>query len=184
MVDDRPENQGSLPESERPKREPPTIDLEATRSDQRDRESKRCRRSPEAATSEAAASEAAMRAGCGGAGAATGACAGAGFALDRCARLRRGGGRARDRRRLDAGLARRSAGGSASGAAAQRRAIDDLTARIAGLETKTSKPAAPVADPAAAARGWRRWKNRSPRCAANSQPRARRTKNLRPPSTR
>lgn len=31
-------------------------------------------------------------------------------------------------------------------------AIDDLTARVAGLETKTSKPAAPVADPAAAAR--------------------------------
>jgi hypothetical protein len=30
MVDDRPENQGSLPESERPKREPPTIDLEAS----------------------------------------------------------------------------------------------------------------------------------------------------------
>ena len=30
MVDDRPESQGSLPESERPKREPPTIDLEAT----------------------------------------------------------------------------------------------------------------------------------------------------------
>ena len=31
-------------------------------------------------------------------------------------------------------------------------AIDDLTARIAGLEAKTSKPAAPVADPAAASR--------------------------------
>jgi len=31
-------------------------------------------------------------------------------------------------------------------------AIDDLTARIAGLESKTSKPVAPVADPAAAAR--------------------------------
>lgn len=31
-------------------------------------------------------------------------------------------------------------------------AIDDLTARIAGLEAKTSKPAAPVADPAAAAK--------------------------------
>lgn len=31
-------------------------------------------------------------------------------------------------------------------------AIDDLTARIAGLESKTNKPAAPVADPAAAAR--------------------------------
>ncbi len=31
-------------------------------------------------------------------------------------------------------------------------AIDDLTTRIAGLESKTSKPAAPVTDPAAAAR--------------------------------
>jgi len=31
-------------------------------------------------------------------------------------------------------------------------AINDLTARIAGLETRTSKPATPVADPAAAAR--------------------------------
>ena len=31
-------------------------------------------------------------------------------------------------------------------------AIDDLTVRIAGLESKTSKPAAPVADPAAASR--------------------------------
>lgn len=31
-------------------------------------------------------------------------------------------------------------------------AIDDLTARIAGLESKTSKPAAPVADPASASR--------------------------------
>jgi hypothetical protein len=31
-------------------------------------------------------------------------------------------------------------------------AIDDLTARVAGLESKTGKPAAPAADPAAAAR--------------------------------
>ena len=30
MVDDRPEETGSLPNSERPKRAPPTIDLEAT----------------------------------------------------------------------------------------------------------------------------------------------------------
>ena len=30
MVDDRPENTGSLPDSSRPKREPPTIDLEAS----------------------------------------------------------------------------------------------------------------------------------------------------------
>jgi len=30
MVDDRPEDTGSLPDSGRPKREPPTIDLEAT----------------------------------------------------------------------------------------------------------------------------------------------------------
>src|SRR6185312_13454277 len=30
MVDDRPEDTGSLPDSSRPKREPPTIDLKAT----------------------------------------------------------------------------------------------------------------------------------------------------------
>ena len=30
MVDDRPEENGSLPDPERPKRAPPTIDLEAT----------------------------------------------------------------------------------------------------------------------------------------------------------
>ena len=30
MVDDRPEDTGSLPDQGRPKREPPTIDLEAT----------------------------------------------------------------------------------------------------------------------------------------------------------
>ncbi len=30
MVDDRPEDTGSLPDAGRPKREPPTIDLEAT----------------------------------------------------------------------------------------------------------------------------------------------------------
>ena len=30
MVDDRPEDTGSLPNQGRPKREPPTIDLEAT----------------------------------------------------------------------------------------------------------------------------------------------------------
>jgi len=30
MVEDRPENTGSLPDSDRPKREPPTIDLKAT----------------------------------------------------------------------------------------------------------------------------------------------------------
>src|SRR5450631_928124 len=30
MVDDRPETTGSLPDSDRPKREPPTIDLKAT----------------------------------------------------------------------------------------------------------------------------------------------------------
>src|SRR5947207_10289604 len=30
MVEDRPENNGSLPDSDRPRREPPTIDLKAT----------------------------------------------------------------------------------------------------------------------------------------------------------
>ena len=43
MVDDRPENQGSLPDSERPKREPPTIDLEASEVISETAESKRRR---------------------------------------------------------------------------------------------------------------------------------------------
>ena len=107
MVDDRPEEHWIAARSERPKRAPPTIDLEATEVS--------------SATAAVRARDAPMR-----------ACARsslrrrrspsrrrAGFALDRCAGLRRGCGCAGDRRRLDAGLARDSAG-HAGRAAAQR----------------------------------------------------------------
>ena len=149
MVDDRPEDTGSLPDSERPKRAPPTIDLEATDVSTATRmptappmpmtppkpnpapnpppsrlRRRRCRRRLRADFR-------------------------ADFSLDRRAGLRRGRRRAGDRRRLDAGLARGSAGRHAAGAAVNAAAIDDLTARVAGLESKVGKP---VADPAAAAR--------------------------------
>ncbi|CAN7655379.1 hypothetical protein LJR220_006176 [Bradyrhizobium sp. LjRoot220] len=61
MVDDKPENQGSLPESERPRREPPTIDLEASEvtSETKASDAAPPEPSPESAASDAAAPEAA-----------------------------------------------------------------------------------------------------------------------------
>ncbi|MBA2402297.1 MAG: hypothetical protein H0V72_27095 [Bradyrhizobium sp.] len=145
MVDDRPENQGSLPESERPKREPPTIDLEATEV------TSETAKASESATPETAAAEAAPEtpeaepepqpvpisapvspwivAPVSGAVAAA-LVIGVGWML----------------------------GWPAIQPAAppapqlNAAAIDDLTGRIAGLETKISKPAVPVVDPAALAR--------------------------------
>ena len=137
MVDDRPENTGSPPDSERPKRAPPTIDLTATEV------------TTEAApASDAAPSEAAAEAPPASPDApppapvspwvvapVSGAVAAAlvigvgwmlGWPLIQPA--------ATPAPQLNAA------------------AIDDLTARIAGLETKAGKPVAPVADPAAATR--------------------------------
>jgi hypothetical protein len=137
MVDDRPENTGSPPDSERPKRAPPTIDLTATEV------------TTEAApASDAAPSEAAAEAPPVSPDApppapvspwvvapVSGAVAAAlvigvgwmlGWPVIQPA--------ATPAPQLNAA------------------AIDDLTARIAGLETKAGKPVAPVADPAAATR--------------------------------
>ena len=139
MVDDRPENQGSPPESERPKREPPTIDLEAS-------EVKSETASASAAASAEAAAEAPSEpptsqplpapapvspwivAPVSGAVAAA-LVIGVGWMLGWPAVQP-----APPAPQLNAA------------------AIDDLTGRLAGLETKISKPAAPVADPAALAR--------------------------------
>ena len=74
----------------------------------------------------------------------------AGLALDRRAGLRRGRGCAGDWCRLDAGLARVQPASAPSGPTAHCRAIDGLTARVAGLEAKSRQGRAP--DPAAAAR--------------------------------
>ena len=137
MVDDRPENTGSPPDSERPKRAPPTIDLTATEV------------TTEAApASDAAPSEAADEAPPASPDApppapvspwvvapVSGAVAAAlvigvgwmlGWPVIQPA--------ATPAPQLNAA------------------AIDDLTARIAGLEAKAGKPVAPVADPAAATR--------------------------------
>ena len=153
MVDDRPENTGSPPDSERPKRAPPTIDLTATEV------------TTEAApASDAAPSEAAAEATTGIAGRAA-ACTG--VAMGRGAGLRRGCGRARDRRRLDAGLARRSS-------RLRRRRRSSMRPR-----STTSPRASPAWRPKPASpsrlwpirrppRAWKLWKNRSPHCAVNS----------------
>ena len=138
MVDDRPENTGSLPDSDRPKRAPPTIDLTGDRGDHRDTRRPSDAAPPEAEAEAPSASPVApppapvspwIVAPVSGAVAAA-LVIGVGWML----------------------------GWPAIQPAAppapqlNAAAIDDLTARIAGLETKVSKPAAPVADPAAAAR--------------------------------
>jgi hypothetical protein len=149
MVDDRPEITGSLPESERPKREPPTIDLEATEV-----KSETAEASDKA--SDAAAAEAAPEAGAEAPAAepapqpvppsapvspwivapVSGAVAaalviGVGWML---------------------GWPAIQPAATPPAPQLNAAAIDDLTGRIAGLETKISKPAAPVTDPAALAR--------------------------------
>ena len=178
MVDDRPENQGSLPESERPKREPPTIDLEATEvtsetatasAKPQAAEGKRSAEAHPKPQLEAPAAEPASQpvppsapvspwivAPVSGAVAAA-LVIGVGWML---------------------GWPAIQPAATPPAPQLNAAAIDDLTGRIAGLETKISKPAAPAWPIPLPWRGWRRWKNRSPRCAANSQPRARKAKNL------
>jgi hypothetical protein len=138
MVEDRPEDTGSLPDSERPKRAPPTIDLKATEVT-----------SETAPASDAAAPEATAEAASEApvsppsapvspwivapvSGAVAAALViGVGWML---------------------GWPAIQPAAVAPAPQLNAAAIDDLTARVAGLETKTSKPAAPVADPASAAR--------------------------------
>src|SRR5437016_2399640 len=138
MVDDRPED-GTPAESSRPRREPPTIDLHATEISEAPK--------PEAKETKAAADPAAAGPGPEAApppasqpvspwaiapisGAVAAALViGVGWVLGWPAV------------QVPAPAPQLNAAG-----------IDDLTARIAGLETKTSKPVAAAADPAAAAR--------------------------------
>src|SRR6478609_3712759 len=138
MVDDRPEENGSLPDQERPKRAPPTIDLEATEVSSApphasgDTPSEPAPEEPSAPpVSEPAPKPVSpwIIAPVSGAVAAA-LVIGVGWML----------------------------GWPAIQPAAtpapqlNAAAIDDLTARIAGLETKAGKPVAPLADPAAATR--------------------------------
>lgn len=140
MVEDRPQDTGSLPDSDRPKREPPTIDLKATEVT-----------SETAPASDAAAPEASAEAHSEAEAAPVSAPSApvspwivAPVSGAVAAALVIGVGWM-----LGWPAIQQSAPPAPQLNAA---AIDDLTARVAGLETKTSKPAAPVADPAAAAR--------------------------------
>ncbi|MGH6641479.1 MAG: COG4223 family protein [Bradyrhizobium sp.] len=139
MVDDRPENQGSLPESERPKREPPTIDLEATEvtTETAPASAAASAEATAEAPSEPPVSQPAptpvspwIVAPVSGAVAAA-LVIGVGWML---------------------GWPAVQPAAAPPAPQLNAAAIDDLTGRVAGLETKISKPAAPVADPAASAR--------------------------------
>jgi hypothetical protein len=145
MVDDRPENQESLPESERPKREPPTIDLEAsevTSETAKATAAASAEAAPEAAAETPAAEPVSQPvpasapvspwivAPVSGAVAAA-LVIGVGWML---------------------GWPAIQPAATPPAPQLNAAAIDELTGRIAGLETKIGKPVAPVADPASLAR--------------------------------
>ena len=137
MVDDRPED-GTLAESSRPKREPPTIDLQATDVSE----------APKAEVKEAghAAPEPAQEALSepsrpGSEPVSPWAIAPISGAVAAALVIAVGWVLGWPAVQVPAPAPQLNAA-----------AIDGLTARIAGLESKTSKPAAPVADPAAASR--------------------------------
>src|SRR3954447_20188855 len=150
MVDDRPEETGSLPDSGRPKREPPTIDLEATEVSSETKSAAGASSeatpepvaepTPEAAKASVEESPVAgtpsrpvspwIVAPVSGAVAAA-LVIGVGWML---------------------GWPAIQPAATPPAPQLNAAAIDDLTGRVAGLETKISKPAAPVTDPAALAR--------------------------------
>jgi hypothetical protein len=162
MVDDRPENQGSPPESERPKREPPTIDLEATEVKSETATASAKETAEETAEETARASDAATPQ------AAPEAAAGAPAAEEPAVQpvapsapvspwiVAPVSGAVAAALVIGVGwmLGWPAIQPAATPPAPQLNAaaIDDLTGRVAGLETKISKPAAPVTDPAALAR--------------------------------
>lgn len=137
MVEDRPEDTGSLPDSDRPKRAPPTIDLEASEV------TTEAAPASDAAPPEAAAETAAspdvpppapvspwVVAPVSGAVAAA-LVIGVGWML---------------------GWPAIQPASTPLAPQLNAAAIDDLAARIAGLETRIGKPAASAADPASTAR--------------------------------
>jgi len=137
MVEDRPEDTGSLPDSDRPKRAPPTIDLEASEV------TTGAATASDAAPPEAAAETAAspdvpppapvspwVVAPVAGAVAAA-LVIGVGWML---------------------GWPAIQPASTPLAPQLNAAAIDDLAARIAGVETRIGKPVAPAADPASTAR--------------------------------
>src|SRR5437899_4314060 len=142
MVDDRPEDTGSLPGEGRPKREPPTIELEATEVSSETKSAAGASSEAPSEPSPQPTPEAPSVSPVDGptprpvspwiVAPVSGAVAAA----------------------LVIGVGWMLGWPAVQPAAPQLNAasIDDLSARIAGLESRAGKPAAPVADPAAAAR--------------------------------
>ena len=176
MVDDRPEDTGSLPDSSRPKREPPTIELEATEvsSETKSAAGASSEATPEPVTeptpeaAKASVEESPVAATpsrpvspwivapVSGAVAAA-LVIGVGWMLGWPA----------------------IQPASAPPAPQLSAAIDGLTARVAGLEPKVGKPVPIPRLP----RAPRLWKKPSRRCALNSRRRGRKARSWRPPST-
>jgi len=145
MVDDRPEDGASAEPTSRPKREPPTIDLQATEiSEAPKAEAKEEVKAAE--ETEHAAAEPAQEA-------AQEAAASPSQPVSPWAIAPISGAVAAA---LVIGvgwvLGWPAVQAPAPAPQLNAAAIDDLTARIAGLESKTSKPAAPISDPVAASR--------------------------------
>src|SRR5256885_4528085 len=146
MVDDRPEDTGSLPGEGRPKREPPTIELEATEVSSETKSAAGASSEAPSGPSPEPTPEAPSVSPVDGptprpvspwivapiSGAVAAALViGVGWML---------------------GWPAIQPAAVAPAPQLNAAAIDDLTARVAGLETKTSKPVAPAPDPASAAR--------------------------------
>ena len=139
MVDDRPEDTGPSPDPGRAKREPPTIDLEATEvsgDTQECRPPRRRTRSPNhrrrglAAAAISAARSLRALSGAGAAALVIGAAWFAGWPAATAP----------------------TAPAPQVNPQVNSAAIDDLAARLAGVESRVGKPAAAAPDPAAAAR--------------------------------
>ncbi|MBR1153773.1 COG4223 family protein [Bradyrhizobium sp. JYMT SZCCT0428] len=164
MVDDRPGNQGSVPESERPKREPPTIDLEASEVTSETAKAGDTTRAdtaaPETAASETVASEAAASEAAAADTETATAAEPAPQPVPASAPVSPWivapvSGAVAAALVIGVGwmLGWPAVQPAAAPPAPQlNAALDGLTTRVAGLETKTSKPPAPVADPASLAR--------------------------------
>src|SRR3954471_21079944 len=134
MVEDRPEEPGPLGDAGRHKREPPTIDLEATDVSQPPQETVE-------AKAESASAQPAEHVASPSKPVSPWAVAPISGAVAAALVIAVGWALGWPTVQAPPPAVQLNAG-----------AIDDLTTRIAGLESKASKPAAPVADPAVAAR--------------------------------
>jgi hypothetical protein len=146
MVDDRPEDTGPSPDPGRARREPPTIDLEATEVSAETRNAASSAAEPEPAPEPEPESSAPQPAPAKGSAAMIGALSGAGAAALLLGAAWLAGWPAMTSPTAPARQINPQVNSLISSAA-----VDDLAARIAGLESRMDKPAA-TPDPTAAAR--------------------------------